>query len=731
MLSACAGVESALDSHASMSLWPRICVEGICASAASCAMSPSPGSLTDTGGVYSICELPALEVEANKARWDAFPERWELATEVAAEEGKEGTSSAPKVGPSAMIVSGAVVSASFGAMCVFTRNNHLFTPQAPDTETTRARLCCVRCVHAVFFSEHTKKKPWVRSITHAPRTHGLHPKMLVLPLLLMSALRPSPHHGSSKRAPSQDWRVAVAHLREASQHERPCQPADFGRAFKLCGSAGKWQEALSLVALLEAKRSEDHGSAPRPYIIAFTEAIQACGRAGRWWEARSVLERMEAAGISADTRAYNAVLSACARARAHAAMVETFEQMHAAGVARDKASYTIAVNGAGRAGHPEVALELFARMGRDGAPPPDEVSYGAAIDACARASRWNDALMLLKRMRGDSNVALTIDAATGAMTACTNANRHAVAIGLFERLESMGLEVDTVACGIAMAALSRAQGYGGALRLFSAMRRHYGLKRDVVTYNTLLHACATDSRRRLGERHAWRARALMQREAVRADDVTYSVLLQGLWHSPEAAALMDEAMDRKSSAFARCLRVSTPTHAAGREVWALDLHLLSPGAAVAMTLWVLSQLAKRHAFGDQPLPSHVRLITGWGKSHKSDYQSIGRRRGAVRAAVLATIRVCDVPTIPVAADIDDVQQSGQALEQKGVKPEVAVRPTNRGVIELDAPRLGDWIAGAISSGLIRGWFGKEERLIIGLREEHVTAIQQAADWQSS
>ena len=213
----------------------------------------------------------------------------------------------------------------------------------------------------------------------------------------------------------------------------------------------------------------------------------------------------------------------------------------------------------------------------------------------------------------------------------------------------------------------------------------------------------------------------MRKEGVRANDVTYSVLFQSLWHSQEATALMDEAMQRKHGTFARCLTVATVAAASGgserREEWTLDLHLFSPGAAVAMTLWVLSQLTKRETVGHSPPPARVVFITGWGKSHSSNYQLVGRRRGAVRDAVLALLRICEVPIVQ--------RSTPESPSPRGMGSSPRAR-SNPGEVEIDMAMMGRWIRGAIECGLVRGWFGLDERFIIDLDDEQIRSVQESS-----
>jgi pentatricopeptide repeat protein len=269
----------------------------------------------------------------------------------------------------------------------------------------------------------------------------------------------------------------------------------------------------------------------------------------------------------------------------------------------------------------------------------------------------------------------------------------------------MGLEPDATAFSTAITAISRSEPvcYGQALGLFRRMRRR-GVERDAVAYNAMFHACA--QARRTG--HAIRLRTLMRLERVRPTSISYSVMLQLLWHrSDEAASILDEAMSLPGS-FQQCLQVvrapsqTVPTRSTGSSqsgaLWTLDLHKFSPGAAVALVLWVVSKIIKLEVSG-QPLPVNFAIITGWGK-HNDNGPDIGRERGAVRRAVLEAVRICSLPMV----------RSGDA--PSAVEERLPSTKANPGLVELDMGRFSQWTDAAIRSGLIRGYFAHGDRLLV-------------------
>jgi hypothetical protein len=128
------------------------------------------------------------------------------------------------------------------------------------------------------------------------------------------------------------------------------------------------------------------------------------------------------------------------------------------------------------------------------------------------------------------------------------------------------------------------------------------------------------------------------------------------------------------------------------------LHKFSPGAAVALVLWVVSKIIKLEVSG-QPLPVNFAIITGWGK-HNDNGPDIGRERGAVRRAVLEAVRICSLPMV----------RSGDA--PSAVEERLPSTKANPGLVELDMGRFSQWTDAAIRSGLIRGYFAHGDRLLV-------------------
>ncbi|CAM9538862.1 unnamed protein product, partial [Sphacelaria rigidula] len=98
-----------------------------------------------------------------------------------------------------------------------------------------------------------------------------------------------------------------------------------------CGKAGQWQQALRLVAELEALASESLKPdtilyniaidavrrmkrwGARPNKSSYHSLIDACSKAGKWELTLFYLKQMLHAGIPANTLAFGLTIHACAR----------------------------------------------------------------------------------------------------------------------------------------------------------------------------------------------------------------------------------------------------------------------------------------------------------------------------------------------------------------------------------------------------------------------------------
>ena len=453
-------------------------------------------------------------------------------------------------------------------------------------------------------------------------------------------------------------------------------------AVSACARAGRWREALQLLDRLDGVSVSTKGASPA--ARAYTVAISACGRAGEWQSAVGLLESMRALGQPPDTITYNAVLGAMAKAGESVQMAHLLKEMSERGVPPDAASYTTAIDSLGRAGEASAALRLFDRMRASGVEP-DEVAYNAAITACASGGAWSEALGLLQQMSRE--LPPSAKSFCAAMSACNNAKQWDMALALFGAMRKHKVRLDAAAFSAAITAGSRAGKVDEALRLFDEL----GSAADLVAYNTALHACALGGR----WRHALELRRRMDEAHVVADDVTFSLLLQCLWDREEATALLEEAMTL--STFGRCLRVVKDGS------WLLDLHRFSPGAAVAMTLWLLSRLCKT-ALTPFALPPRVRIVTGWGR-HAPRWRD--SQSQTVRAAVSATLDACGVPTT--------------ARAQRPARGD--------GHVDLQMSALQRWVETSIASGLIKGCFEREDLWVLDLPQQskqQVVTVARAA-----
>ena len=92
------------------------------------------------------------------------------------------------------------------------------------------------------------------------------------------------------------------------QMKKECVEPDaysYSGAISACASAGRWKEALDLMAQMKKG-----GPKTRPNRITYTAAISACGRAGEWEQALRLFDEMRNDGLQADRISYNVLVSA-------------------------------------------------------------------------------------------------------------------------------------------------------------------------------------------------------------------------------------------------------------------------------------------------------------------------------------------------------------------------------------------------------------------------------------
>ena len=140
----------------------------------------------------------------------------------------------------------------------------------------------------------------------------------------------------------------------------------FNAAIGACKQAGKWQEAVELLAQMHQPESP-----VRPNRISYNSAMAACTKAGEWQEAQRLLLELKQSGqLQPDVVSYNTVIGACARAP-QPAWRKAVELLMELQDAFDEQQKGVEPRGGWR---------------QDQSVPlaPDVVSYSTAMAACVR-----------------------------------------------------------------------------------------------------------------------------------------------------------------------------------------------------------------------------------------------------------------------------------------------------------------------------------------------------------
>lgn len=103
----------------------------------------------------------------------------------------------------------------------------------------------------------------------------------------------------------QYWRKALQLMDQMKKEGVKPDTITYATAIKVCGSAGRWKEALNLFSIMQ--NSDDPKA--KPNRIAYTNAIIACGRSNEYEQSLNLFNLMKADNIQPDLVSYNALLS--------------------------------------------------------------------------------------------------------------------------------------------------------------------------------------------------------------------------------------------------------------------------------------------------------------------------------------------------------------------------------------------------------------------------------------
>lgn len=217
---------------------------------------------------------------------------------------------------------------------------------------------------------------------------------------------------------------------------------------------------------------------------------------------------------------YTALMKVYGQARVWHKTCELYESMKQEGVSPDTVAYGSLIKAAVESGRPELARELFRESGN-----PDLLNYMSMIRSAGRERDLTKALRLLEELERSP---LSVDATTYNCTleACVACNDRAAADRLFQRMSNSG-QIDVVSYNTYLKVLLAAGAQKEANVVLKEMHSR-GYPPNAVTYNSLIRDAVT----RQDIQRSWNIVEAMERNGVRPDAFTCSILMKGVKQSP-------------------------------------------------------------------------------------------------------------------------------------------------------------------------------------------------------
>lgn len=245
---------------------------------------------------------------------------------------------------------------------------------------------------------------------------------------------------------------------------------------KRLGTAGKWEEAIAIVADY-GREGNEIGEA-----IRFT-VLRACTRtfqsAQAWQAFRDLRDK--------HTAAYNLMLVMLSRTGHLHQVEELVQEMRAGGVPLDAASFTSTMTAYGSAGDTVGVMRVLSEMEAAGLKLT-EIEFGAALGACGRNGDTARAKELFAMMR-EREVPSHVGHYTSLITSC----RHSedAAREAWSDMRARGIVPDVVAYTAFASCMSAPHALGKVRELLGEMRAA-GIQPHAFFYCELLRAASND-----------------------------------------------------------------------------------------------------------------------------------------------------------------------------------------------------------------------------------------------
>ncbi|KAG5395660.1 hypothetical protein IGI04_017474 [Brassica rapa subsp. trilocularis] len=241
---------------------------------------------------------------------------------------------------------------------------------------------------------------------------------------------------------------------------------------------GQTSQALDVFNSMREKRAEC-----RPDVVTFTSIMHLYSVRGEVESCRAVFEAMVAEGLRPNIVSYNALMGAYAVHGMSENALSVFQEIKRNGMFPDVVSYTCLLNSYGRSGQPGKAKEVFLMMRKE-RRKPNVVTYNALIDAYGSNGLLAEAVGVFRQMEQDGVKPNVVSVCT-LLSACSRSGKKVNVETVLSAAEARGIKLNTAAYNSAIGSFINGAELEKAVALYQTMRRKK-VKADSVTFTVLI-----------------------------------------------------------------------------------------------------------------------------------------------------------------------------------------------------------------------------------------------------
>ncbi|GBG80838.1 hypothetical protein CBR_g31394 [Chara braunii] len=420
------------------------------------------------------------------------------------------------------------------------------------------------------------------------------------------------------------------------------------------------QIKAAVAMLEEMKQGELGGEDCQPNVVTYNILVDACGKAGMHDKAQQLFDDMKQRGLQPDQITYTALLDAYGKAGIHEQAERTFKEMQSAACVMDVLVYTALIDAYGKSGFHERAEDLFFKMEVAGIQP-NKVTYLSMIDAYGKAGLHAKAEQIFKSMQ-DAGFEPTLLTYSSLINAYGKAGLYREAATIFCNMQSAGCQPNLITYAALLSACGRDPDWEKAMTVMDALL-HSGQEIELALCSLIIgipkwrdydEVDEDEENEKEKDTGVWKRAekmfSIVRGHSVMAKRSFFNALIDVLWFFKlRGRAKRVLAAAREIGAYPEDCCVF------GDDVWTLDLHKLSIGAALTLLMTWMAELQLALEWGAE-VPNTVRVITGWGRHSRSG-------ESAVKVAVEECVSELGLPFRVIRGNEGSFLASGKALHK--------------------------------------------------------------------